>query len=51
MSDLNLFSDARTHGYQGSSRTVRLQRVSTAGGGAVAKSQDGLRCAVTGKEC
>ncbi|KIY43394.1 hypothetical protein FISHEDRAFT_52780 [Fistulina hepatica ATCC 64428] len=45
------FSDARFHGaYQGPSRTVRLPRA-TSGGGALSKSEDGTRCAVTGKEC
>ncbi|THV00375.1 hypothetical protein K435DRAFT_854840 [Dendrothele bispora CBS 962.96] len=44
------FSDSRTHGYQGSTRNVRLQRVSPIGGGAISRSQDGLQCAVTGIE-
>ena len=45
------FSDSRKHGYQGTSRNVRLGRVIPPGGGAIAKSEDGIRCAVTGKEC
>ena len=45
------YSDSRKHGYQGSSRNVRLGRVIPSGGGALAKSDDGMRCAVTGKEC
>lgn len=45
------YSDSRNHGYQGSSRNVRLGRVIPSGGGALAKSDDGIRCAVTGKEC
>ena len=45
------YSDSRKHGYQGSSRNVRLGRVIPSGGGALAKSDDGIRCAVTGKEC
>lgn len=47
----DIYSDSRTHGYQGSSRDVRLGRVTPAGGGSIAKSEDGIRCAVTGKEC
>lgn len=45
------FSDSREHGYQGPSRNVRLGRVTPPGGGSMAKSEDGIRCAVTGKEC
>jgi hypothetical protein len=46
------FSDSRTHGYQGPTRKVRLARVTpSGGGGAISKSEDGVRCAVTGKEC
>ena len=48
---LEPYSDSRKHGYQGSSRNVRLGRVIPSGGGALAKSDDGIRCAVTGKEC
>jgi len=47
----NPFSDSREHGYQGTSRNVRLGRVTPPGGGSIAKSEDGIRCAVTGKEC
>ncbi|KAF8982530.1 hypothetical protein BDQ17DRAFT_1394052 [Cyathus striatus] len=36
------YSDSRSHGYQGPTRNVR--------GGAVAKHEDGVRCAVAGKE-
>jgi len=47
-----LYTDSRTHGYQGPSRYVRLSRVtSTGGGSAIAKSEDGRRCVVSGKEC
>lgn len=46
-----LYSDSRTHGYQGPTRNVRLPKVSSNGGGAISKSEDGVRCAVTGKEC
>lgn len=45
------YSDSRFHGYQGPSRTVRLPRATPFGGGSVSKSEDGLRCAVAGKEC
>lgn len=48
---LEPFSDSRTHGYQGPTRSVRLPRTSTTGGGAISKSEDGLRAAVTGQEC
>jgi hypothetical protein len=47
----NLYGDSRTYGYQGATRNVRLPRATPNGGGAIAKSPDGLRCAVTGKEC
>ncbi|KIM46428.1 hypothetical protein M413DRAFT_441521 [Hebeloma cylindrosporum] len=46
----DMFSDSRKHGYQGPSRNVRLGRVTPPGGGSIAKSEDGIRCAVTGKE-
>ncbi|KAF9546510.1 WD40 repeat-like protein [Agrocybe pediades] len=45
-----VYSDARTHGYQGETRKVRLARVTPPGGGAISKSEDGMRCVVTGKE-
>ncbi|KIL58397.1 hypothetical protein M378DRAFT_112090 [Amanita muscaria Koide BX008] len=45
-----IYSDSRTHGYQGPSRYVRFPRVTSAGGGCIAKSEDGVRCAVAGKE-
>ncbi|KAF8813412.1 hypothetical protein BYT27DRAFT_7158298 [Phlegmacium glaucopus] len=44
------YSDSRKHGYQGGSRNVRLGRVTPSGGGAIAKSEDGIRCAIAGKE-
>ena len=47
----DLFSDARTHGYQGPTRHVRLSRVTGGGNAAIAKSEDGVRCAVAGREC
>jgi len=50
LNPFELYSDARTHGYQGDSRKVRLGRVTPAGGGSIAKSDDGLRCVVTGRE-
>jgi hypothetical protein len=47
----DLYTDARLHGYQGSTRTVRLPGAAASGGGAIAKSEDGERCVVAGKEC
>ncbi|KAF8885529.1 hypothetical protein BD779DRAFT_1533641 [Infundibulicybe gibba] len=44
-----IYSDSRTHGYQGPNRSVRL-RVAPSGGGAMSKSEDDMRCVVTGKE-
>ncbi|KAI1782223.1 hypothetical protein LXA43DRAFT_1069110 [Ganoderma leucocontextum] len=51
--NLNLpevFSDSREHGYKGPTRHVRLPRATTNGGGSIAKSDDGVRCAVAGRE-
>lgn len=45
-----LYSDARLHGHQGPTRTVRLPGAATSSGGAIAKSEDGERCVVAGKE-
>ncbi|KAJ2914600.1 hypothetical protein MD484_g5846, partial [Candolleomyces efflorescens] len=45
-----IFSDSRLHGYQGPTRFVRLGRVAPSGTTAIAKSEDGSRCAVAGKE-
>ncbi|KAK2464502.1 hypothetical protein APHAL10511_003481 [Amanita phalloides] len=47
---LDIYSDSRTHGYQGPSRYVRYPRVVSPGGGCIARSGDGIRCAVAGKE-
>lgn len=47
----DLYSDSRKHGYQGPVRNVRLHRATTNGGGTIAKSDDGLRCVVAGREC
>ena len=47
----DLYTDARLHGYQGPTRTVRLPGVAASSGGAIAKSEDGERCVVAGKEC
>ncbi|KAF6744343.1 hypothetical protein DFP72DRAFT_929836 [Ephemerocybe angulata] len=44
------FTDQRTHGYQGPSRYVRLGRVAPSGTASMARSEDGTRCAVAGKE-
>ncbi|OCH91390.1 WD40 repeat-like protein [Obba rivulosa] len=44
------YSDSRTHGYQGPTRHVRFPRAMANGGGAMAKSDDGRRCVVAGKE-
>ncbi|KAG2751139.1 hypothetical protein P692DRAFT_20918426 [Suillus brevipes Sb2] len=46
----DLYSDSRKHGYQGPVRNVRLHRATTNGGGTIAKSDDGLRCVVAGRE-
>ncbi|KAF8441042.1 hypothetical protein L210DRAFT_3645285 [Boletus edulis BED1] len=46
----DLFSDSRFHGYQGPSRNVRFPRATASGGGTVAKSDDGVRCVVAGRE-
>ncbi|OJA08915.1 hypothetical protein AZE42_07365 [Rhizopogon vesiculosus] len=46
----DLYSDSRKHGYQGPLRNVRLYRATTNGGGTIAKSEDGLRCVVAGRE-
>ncbi|KDR78745.1 hypothetical protein GALMADRAFT_244288 [Galerina marginata CBS 339.88] len=50
LNPFEVYSDSRKHGYQGSPRNVRLGRVTPPGGGSIAKSEDGTRCAVTGKE-
>jgi hypothetical protein len=46
-----VFTDSRTHGYSGPLRTVHLTHMSSNGGGAIAKNDDGTRCVVAGKEC
>ncbi|KAI0317396.1 hypothetical protein OF83DRAFT_146560 [Amylostereum chailletii] len=48
-SPLEVYSDSRDHGYQGPSRTVKLTRATSSGGGAIAKSEDGKRCIVVGR--
>ncbi|KAF5371397.1 hypothetical protein D9615_009674 [Tricholomella constricta] len=45
-----LYADSRSYGYQGPTRNVRLYRATPTGGGAISQSEDGVRCAVTGKE-
>lgn len=47
----DLYTDARLHGFQGQTRTVRLPGAAASGGGTIAKSEDGERCVVAGKEC
>ncbi|KDQ32912.1 hypothetical protein PLEOSDRAFT_1110308 [Pleurotus ostreatus PC15] len=47
---VDFYSDARTHGYQGPIRTVRLPRVTSSGGGAIARNEDGTHCAVAGMD-
>ena len=47
---LRPFDLNKTEDSQEVSRFVRLSRVSPAGGGAIARSEDGNRCVVTGKE-
>ncbi|KAI0255356.1 hypothetical protein BJV78DRAFT_1273608 [Lactifluus subvellereus] len=46
----DLYIDARLQGYQGPTRTVRLPGAAASGGGTIAKSEDGERCVVAGKE-
>lgn len=46
-----VYIDARTQGYQGPLRNAKHSRAAPSGGGAIAKSDDGSKCAVTGKEC
>jgi len=46
-----LYSDARKHGYQGPTRTVRLPRAASSGGGTIAESEDRERCVIAGKQC
>ncbi|KAF8886054.1 hypothetical protein CPB84DRAFT_1787859 [Gymnopilus junonius] len=50
LNPFELYSDSRKHGYQGSSRNVRLGRVTPPGGGYISKSEDESRVVVTGKE-
>ncbi|KAI9063837.1 hypothetical protein FKP32DRAFT_1571226 [Trametes sanguinea] len=45
-----VYSDSREHGYRGPTRHVRLPRATTNGGGSIAKSEDGVRCVVAGRE-
>ncbi|KAI0819575.1 hypothetical protein BC628DRAFT_1491791 [Trametes gibbosa] len=46
-----VYSDAREHGYTGPTRHVRLPRATSHGGGSIAKSEDGVRSVVAGREC
>ncbi len=46
-----LYSDSRFHGPQGPNRQIRMPRATAYGGGAIAKSEDGLRCVIAGREC
>ncbi|KAI0741856.1 hypothetical protein C8Q80DRAFT_1196599 [Daedaleopsis nitida] len=46
----DVYSDSREHGYRGPTRHVRLARATTNGGGSIAKSEDGVRCVVAGRE-
>ena len=46
-----VFSDSRGHGYKGPTRHVRFPRATASGGGSIAKSDDGIRCVVAGREC
>ncbi|THH12229.1 hypothetical protein EW145_g102 [Phellinidium pouzarii] len=47
---IEAFSDARTHGYRGPSRSVTLSNTSSPGGSAISRSQDCERCVVAGKD-
>ncbi|KZT07377.1 uncharacterized protein LAESUDRAFT_677793 [Laetiporus sulphureus 93-53] len=46
----DMYSDSRTHGYEGPIRYVRTSRAASSGGGAIAKNEDGTRCVIAGKE-
>ncbi|EIW58869.1 uncharacterized protein TRAVEDRAFT_65085 [Trametes versicolor FP-101664 SS1] len=46
----DVYSDSREHGYGGPTRHVRLPRTTSHGGGSIAKSEDGVRCVVAGRE-
>ncbi|KAI0766904.1 hypothetical protein BD413DRAFT_567976 [Trametes elegans] len=46
----DVYSDAREHGYRGPTRHVRMPRATSHGGGSIAKSEDGVRCVVAGRE-
>ncbi|KAI0644296.1 hypothetical protein C8Q79DRAFT_139375 [Trametes meyenii] len=46
----DVYSDSREHGYHGPTRHVRLPRATFHGGGSIAKSEDGVRCVVAGRE-
>ena len=48
---VEIYSDSRFHGVQGPNRHVRISQATSQGGGAIAKSEDGLRCVVAGKDC
>ncbi|TFK37938.1 hypothetical protein BDQ12DRAFT_713152 [Crucibulum laeve] len=50
LNPFDVYTDARSHGYQGPTRNVRLPRATPSGGGTIAKNEDGTRCAVAGKE-
>jgi len=46
----DVYADSRTHGPQGLTRAVRLPKATSSGGGAIARSEDGSRCVVAGRE-
>ncbi|KAA1475838.1 hypothetical protein DENSPDRAFT_449486 [Dentipellis sp. KUC8613] len=46
----DIYTDARTHGFAGPTRTVRFPKATPNGGGAISKSPDGQRCVVAGRE-
>lgn len=48
---VDIYSDSRSHGPQGPARHVRIPQAASQGGGAIARSEDGLRCVVAGKDC
>ncbi|KAI0686851.1 hypothetical protein BC835DRAFT_1287288 [Cytidiella melzeri] len=47
---VEIFSDSRSHGPQGPTRHVRIAQAASQGGGAISKSEDGVRCVVAGKD-
>ncbi|KAI0093423.1 hypothetical protein BDY19DRAFT_923627 [Irpex rosettiformis] len=47
---VEIYSDSRSHGIHGPNRHIRIAQVTSQGGGAISKSEDGMRCVVAGKD-